>query len=166
MKWSKLFAFLLLFTMILFVSACEKDSDKENLTIYSPPPLPISSAQEVPVNPTTGTGTINATYNKDTRILSYSVSWSGLTGPVAAMHIHGLADPGFNAGVLQNIVTASNGIAQPGSKYGTSGSINATLFIDGVIFKEEHLLANKYYLNIHTALYPGGEIRGQLKINQ
>ena len=166
MKWSKLSAIPLLFATLLFFSACEKEADKDNRTIYAPPTLPMSSAQEVPINPTTGTGTINATYNKNTRILTYAVTWTGITGPVAAMHIHGLADPGFNAGVLQNIVTASNGIATPGSKYGTSGSISATLYIDGTVFKEEHLLANKYYLNIHTALYPGGEIRGQLIMNQ
>jgi CHRD domain-containing protein len=164
MKWVKLSALSLLFTL-LFVTACEKNSDEESRLVYSAPNLPMSPTQENPATISNGTGTINATYRKDTKILTWSVVWSGLTGSVAAMHIHGLADPGFNAGVLQNIITTSNGIATPGAKYGTSGSISGTLYIDGVIFKEEHLLANKYYMNIHTATYGGGEIRGQLIMN-
>ena len=165
MKWVKLSALSLLFTTLLFVIACEKNSDEENRLVYSAPNLPMSQTQENPATISNGSGTINATYRKDTRILTWSVTWTGLTAPVLLMHIHGLADPGFNAGVLQNIITPSNGITTPSPKYGTSGSINGTLYIDGVIFKEEHLLANKYYMNIHTTTYTGGEIRGQLKMN-
>ena len=165
MKWFKLSAFPLLVTSLLLVTACEKDSDEESRTVYSQPNLPMGPTQENPATISSGTGTISATYRKDTRILTWSVTWSGLNGPVTNMHIHGPADPGFNANPIQNIITASNGITTPSSKYGTSSSINGTLYIDGVILKEEHLLANKYYMNIHTTTYTGGEIRGQLKMN-
>jgi len=36
------------------------------------------------------------------------------------------------------------------------------MFVDGVKIKEEHILAGEYYINLHTAANPGGEIRGQL----
>jgi hypothetical protein len=36
------------------------------------------------------------------------------------------------------------------------------LLIDGIKFTEENLLARRYYINIHSKTYGGGEIRGQL----
>jgi hypothetical protein len=36
------------------------------------------------------------------------------------------------------------------------------LLIDGVKFTEEYLLGGRYYINIHSKTYSGGEIRGQL----
>jgi hypothetical protein len=79
------------------------------------------------------------------------------------MHIHGLAPVGFSAAVFQNIITSSNGIVTPGAAYGASGKISASLFIDGVTIKEADLLNGFYYMNIHTAANPGGEIKGQIR---
>ena len=164
MKWFKLIAFSTVFCgLMTIIASCEKESDKIASSIITKS-LPMSAAQEVPTNPSTATGTINLTYNTDTKVLTYSVTWSGLSDTLVAMHIHNTADPGYNAGVLQNIITTSNGIATPGPKYILSGAISATLYIDGQVFKEENLLANKYYMNIHTKKYPGGEIRGQLNL--
>ena len=164
MKWFKLIAFSTVFAgLMIIIASCKKDSDLKNDTIITKS-LPMSASQEVPANPSTATGTIDLTYNRDTKVMTYTVTWSGLTDTLIAMHIHNTADPGYNAGVLQNIITASNGIATPGPKFIKSGTISATLYIDGQVFKEEHLLANKYYMNIHTKTYPGGEIRGQLNL--
>jgi hypothetical protein len=116
----------------------------------------------VPAVTAAGLGSMEVFYSKDTRILSYSVSWSGLTGAVTAMHIHGKAPVGFAAGVFQNIITSSGGIFTPGSSYGINGKVSATLLVDGVTIKEEDLLSGQYYMNIHTAANPGGEIRAQI----
>ena len=164
MKWFKLIAFSTVFScLMIIIASCEKESDKLAASVITKS-LPMSAAQEVPTNPSTATGTINLTYNTDTKVLSYTVTWSGLSDTLVAMHIHNTADPGYNAGVLQNIITTSSGIATPGPKFILSGTITATLYIDGQVFKEESLLANKYYMNIHTKKYPGGEIRGQLNL--
>ena len=164
MKWFKLIAVsTVLSGLMIIVASCEKESDEIAASIITKS-LPMSAAQEVPTNPSTATGTIDLTYNRDTKVMSYKVTWSGLTDTLIAMHIHNTADPGFNAAVLQNIITSSNGIAAPGPKFILSGTISATLYIDGQVFKEENLLANKYYMNIHTKKYPGGEIRGQLNL--
>jgi hypothetical protein len=166
MRKLKLSALLTLLTLsTLTFSSCEEDNTDQEAQ-YQNRTIAMTGAQEVPAVPTAATGTINAEYSKLTKTLYYTVNWTGLTGPVAAMHIHGLADPGSNAGIVQNIITASNGIATPSAtRFGTSGGFAASVFVDGVAIKEADLLAGKYYINIHTATYPNGEIRGQIVLN-
>lgn len=162
MRFKQLTAALLI-TAFTF-SACEKRNEVEGTESLN---ITMSGAQEAPPVTTTATGSIVGTYDKAARVFTYTVQWSGLSGPVAGMHVHGPADPGFNAGILQNIIASgsvSGGvtIANPGAAYGTSGSISGRLNVDNVKIKEAELLAGKYYINIHTAANPGGEIRGNL----
>lgn len=164
MKLIKLTAIPLFFALFLVLTSCEKNTEKKIQTDFSKSGIVMSSAQEpsLPV-PSTALGSMDVFYTRETRILTYSVTWSGLTGAVAAMHIHGVAPSGYNAGVFQNIITSSGGIFTTGAAYGTSGKISATLLVDGVAIKEADLLNGFYYINIHTASNPGGEIRGQIK---
>jgi hypothetical protein len=81
----------------------------------------------------------------DGKSFTYSASYKDLTGPVVAAHFHGPAAPGANAPpVLPVTVTPSP----------LKGSATLT---DAQI---ADLNAGKWYLNIHTAANPGGEIRG------
>ena len=142
-------AFSIVTLLAIVVTSC-----KENLpTIITRNGLPVDGSQEVPAKAVAGTGSIDISYNQSTRILSYTVTWSNLTGPVSGMHIHGTASKGFNAPILQNFSTYPK---EP------AGSYSGTLLIDGVVFKEENLFRGAYYINIHTAANPGGEIRGQI----
>lgn len=108
----------------------------------------LDAASEVPPTASSGTGTATATLDTATRRLSWDVSYSGLTGPAMAGHIHGPANPGQNAPV---VVPFTGSLASPikGAKVLTPAQVSA-------------LEAGKYYVNIHTAKYKGGEIRGQL----
>jgi len=175
MKWFKLTAITsILFSVLLSQSSCEKDGDKKVQRDYSKTGIVMSGAQETPGNPSAATGSMDVFYSKETRILSYTVSWSGLTDSVMLMHIHGRAPAGFSTGVFQNIIVPStpngsvgNGIFPQKTSSGKynfskSGKISATLLIDGVAIKEEDLLNGLYYMNIHTPVYPSGEIRGQI----
>jgi hypothetical protein len=69
------------------------------------------------------------------------------------MHFHGAADPGTNAGVQVNIGSIS-GLGSP-----TAGSTTIT----GA--QGADLVAGLWYVNIHTAANPGGEIRGQVAVS-
>ena len=60
----------------------------------------LSSASEVPPNDTGAKGTIEATYDSAAGTLSWSGSYSGLSGPEIAAHFHGPAAAGVNAPVL------------------------------------------------------------------
>src|SRR6187402_1145559 len=113
----------------------------------------MSSSQETPPFTSSATGTIDANYSRFTKTLSYKVTFSGLSGPATAAHIHGLGEVGVTAGVLQTFSPF------PAA---ASGTYSGTLFIDGVKFTEEYLLGSRYYINIHTAAKTAGEIRGQL----
>ena len=95
-----------------------------------------------------GTGKLNATYDTDSRKLSWKGSVSGLTGNPTAAHFHGPAEARKNAGVAVAIPNA-----------GTSPVAGSVTLTDA---QAADLVAGKYYINIHTAANPGGEIRGQV----
>ncbi|NOT52837.1 MAG: CHRD domain-containing protein [Chitinophagaceae bacterium] len=148
---------------IAFVS-CEKIAEEKKTTDYEKKGIILTGSNENPQNPSTALGSMDVTYSKETRILTWSVTWSGLTGPVTLMHIHGTAPKGYNASPVQNIITPSNGIATPNATlYPATGKFSGTMLVDGVIVKELDLLNGMYYMNIHTAAYGGGEIRAQIE---
>lgn len=103
---------------------------------------------EVPATTSSGTGTADIDYDPASKKLSWKVTYSGLTGPATAGHFHGPAEAGKNAGVA---VAIPNIAASP-----VEGSATLT---DA---QAADLEAGKYYVNIHTAANPGGEIRGQV----
>lgn len=155
MKLIKLTALpLLLFVTLLAFTSCEPDAELKKITEFQKLGIVMSGAQETPAVPSSSLGSMDVFYSRDTRILSYKINWSGLTGNPVGMHVHGQAPVGFAAGVYQSISTS--GLTATGSKSGT-------LLVDGVTIKEQDLLNGFYYINIHTATYPGGEIRGQIK---
>ena len=108
----------------------------------------LSGAAEVPSNTSAGMGQLQAEFDKATKTLRYTLRYSGLSGPVKAAHFHGPAEAGKNAGVALGINNASESPVQ--------GS--AVLTAD----QAADLLAGKWYVNLHTAANPGGEVRGQV----
>jgi len=134
-------------------SACNKDDDipaeKVNYNISAT----ANGSQEVPAVTTGGTGTATGTYNKNTNLLNYTVTWTGLSGNATLMHFHGPADPGVSAGVSLGITGFTS--APSGSYTGS-----ATLTDD----QETQLLGGKWYYNVHTAAHGAGEIRGQVSV--
>lgn len=151
---------LITIALITVFVSCRRD-DVEHQNLYMKTNVVLSGAQETPGTPTSATGTMDVSYSRLSKTLSYTVRWSGLTGPVASMHIHGLAPAGFAAPVFQTFTVASIRPCTTGGPT-SCGSYTGTLFIDGVAVKEADLLNGMYYVNIHTATYPGGEIRGQI----
>ena len=117
--------------------------------------LPMKPDQEVPTNTSTATGTADVTYNKDTKMLTYTLNWSGLTDKPTMAHIHGTAARGVNAGVKHDL---SNVL-----KKETTGSFTDSVKIDASDIKEDSLLSGFYYFNIHTPANGGGEIRAQIE---
>jgi hypothetical protein len=111
----------------------------------------LKGSSEVPPNTTIGIGTVTATYDPATKELSWKGSYSGLTGDATAAHFHGPAEPGKNAGVA--IWISTKGSPLPSSFEGRSTLTDA---------EDADLKSGLWYVNIHTAANPGGELRGQL----
>lgn len=152
--------------MLVIASSCESDFEERKITVYEKKGILLTGAQEVPANASTALGSMDVMYSKETRTLTYTVLWSGLTDSLSLMHIHGLAPSGFNAGVVQNIVATSNTIFPQKTSgkftFTKTGKLSGSLLADGVAVKEQDILNGMYYMNIHTSVFPGGEIRGQI----
>jgi hypothetical protein len=109
----------------------------------------MNGKSEVPANQTAGTGEAQATLDTTSKVLTYTVTFANLTGPAAAAHFHGPAAAGANAGVAVAI----------GGKGPTSPITGTATLTDAQITDLE---AGMWYVNVHTAANPGGEIRGQV----
>ena len=110
----------------------------------------VRGANEVPPNASTGSGSVDASFNKDTSLLRWKVNFSGMTGAPTAGHFHGPAAVGANSGI-------SLGWTNPVTN-GMEGSATLTPA------QAADLLAGKWYANIHSAAHPGGELRGQMTV--
>ena len=97
------------------------------------------------------TGNAALIYDDVSNLLSWEVDWSDLLGTLTVAHFHGAANPGQNAGVQVNFL----GIA-PGNPSIGSTNISSAQATD--------LLAGLWYVNIHSTVLPGGEIRGQIGV--
>lgn len=140
---------------------------------------PLSPTLEIPPAASSGTGSATVVLNTTAQTLFVDVTFSGLTSGTTASHIHCCLAAPFqdaNVGVATQVPTFLNlplGV--------TSGSFTQTLdltlassynpaFITaegGTVAGAEVALITgiengESYLNIHTTMFPGGEIRGLL----
>jgi hypothetical protein len=111
----------------------------------------LTAASEVPPVTSGGSGDAMLTLDTKTKQLSWTVKFSGLTGPATAAHIHAPAAAGANAGVA---------IPFDGVPAAASGEIKGSKVLTDAQIAD--LNAGKFYVNIHTANNKGGEIRGQV----
>jgi hypothetical protein len=134
---------ILLMGLYLVAGSCDDDDHDNNSDVFR---ATLNGASEVPPNGSTATGTATLTYNKDTRLFSIVVEYTGITPNAGHIHLGEVGEAG-------NVVFGfESSLASP-INY-TSPALTET--------QENDLYAHQYYVNLHTTLYPGGEIRGQL----
>jgi hypothetical protein len=106
----------------------------------------LNGAQEVPPTPSAGVGTGHVSIDTVANLLSFELTYHGLTSAETMAHIHGPAPAGVNAGIKLNLPLGS-------TKFGVWGYPQAD---------EAAILAGMMYFNVHTVNFGGGEIRGQI----
>jgi hypothetical protein len=107
----------------------------------------LKAASEVPPVQSGGEGNTMLTLDTDKKTISWKTTYTGLTGNATAAHFHGPAGRSENAGPAVDI----SGTIEEGTAPVSDNQIS-------------DLQAGKWYINIHTAKYPDGEIRGQLEM--
>ena len=133
---------VLLFSMLSLV-ACNMPSSNTTKATAT-----LSASSEVPATKSAGAGEANVAVDTKNDKLSWTIKYSGLTGAVTGAHFHGPAAVGANASVAIPI----------------TGDMVSPMKGEATITNEQktQLLEGKWYVNLHTAANPDGEIRGQV----
>lgn len=129
--------------------------------------------QEVPAISTTGSGSFRAKLRSDGTTLEFELSYSGLNGTATAAHIH-LGQIGVNGGVITFLCDIVVGNAIPNCP-ATSGTVTGIITSANVTGPSgQGISAGEFgelltamrdgvtYVNVHTTVFPGGNIRGQI----
>jgi hypothetical protein len=113
--------------------------------------VPLTGSQTVPPVESAGKGVATLTYDPATRVVGWTIIYSGLSGPVTMAHFHGPAGKGENAGVQVWLTKQGSPAENPIKGQATLTPEQAKDFTAG-----------KWYVNLHTKDHPAGEIRGQV----
>ncbi len=108
----------------------------------------LAGSNEVPQNFSMGTGTVDALLDTHTGLLRWKLSYSNLSGAAVMGHFHGPAAIGANASVTLPFPLPID------SPYEGRATLTPQQMAE--------LMAGKWYVNLHTAKYSDGEIRGQM----
>lgn len=131
--------------------------------------------EEVPAISTPATGRFTARINHEAETIDYELSYSGLQGSITQAHIH-FAQKGVNGAIViflcSNLGNGPAGTqACPNSPGNISGTATASdvlaVSAQGIGAGQMHKVLRAMrsgiaYVNVHSTLFPGGEIRGQL----
>ena len=150
------------------LTACGSDTTQPKTVTYI---ATLSGANERPnANTSTATGEWKGVLNTQTNVMTYTLTYSGLSANSTLAHIHAPGDATVAVGVVLNFANYANSTTffTPGSTSGSAaGTINFSggtvqgLTITGDSLKKDMDLGLAY-VNVHTSANQGGEIRGQI----
>ena len=147
--------------IILVTAACGGDDDGDGET-YSDD---LTTEEEVPVCAAAGadaTGSSSVTVSDDGSTITVELTFSGLSGPATAAHIH-YGEEGVAGGVIfplgMNPVSPVNATFTA-ANYPATPPEGAPAAFDAFV---ADLQDGKTYINVHTAACMPGEIRGQIE---
>lgn len=152
---------LILSLFSIFLFGCKKENSSSlNNNNNNPDPLAksnyravMSGDAEVPTHSSNAQGLFEATYNPTGTTLSYTLTYSAVPGTIftpTVAHIHKGA-PGVdgNSTIIFDL-----------------GSVTASPMTGNLTLNAEQLNILKssgYYVHIHSAVFPEGDIRGQIR---
>jgi uncharacterized protein (DUF1800 family) len=116
----------------------------------------LNGAGEVPPVITSATGVSNVILSPDETSALVSMSFANLSSPQTAAHIHGPAEPGNSAAGA--ILDLDQPLGQVSNLLWTFAPLGGLSVQDQV----NALKTGRFYVNVHSANFPEGEIRGWL----
>jgi hypothetical protein len=140
----------------LVLSGCHKDDDDNNMSNTYTISGNANGSQMVPSVTGNGTATISGTYNADTRVLTYTTNWTGLSGAPTSGGFYSGAS-GASGTIVGSPWTLGSGLASTGT---FSGQTNLTAD------QATQLLNGGWYYSLGTATNSTGEVRGQITATQ
>ena len=115
----------------------------------------LSGAGEAPPNDSAATGLMRGTFDRDTRRLAWTVTYSGLSSLPIGAEFHGPV-PWLGRPPEE---TAPAQVATPGD---LKSPIRGVGTLDDIQTKD--LMAGRWYFNLHSRKFPSGEIRGPVVV--
>jgi uncharacterized protein (DUF1800 family) len=116
----------------------------------------LNGAGEVPPVITSATGVSNVILSPDETSALVSMSFSNLSAPQTAAHIHGPAEPGNSAaGTILDLDQPLGNVSNLLWVFAPVGGLS-------VLDQVNALKTGRFYVNVHSANFPSGEIRGWL----
>lgn len=127
------------------LAGCKKKSDEPVTQSYK---AEANGANEVPSNSSTATATFNGTYNPGTKTFSGTLAYTGITPTGWRI------EKGTETATGSLVVSLGAVVVSP---------LNFSVILDAAA--EAELKAGGYYINVTSAAYPAGEIRGKIVMN-
>ncbi len=111
----------------------------------------MSAANETKYTESDATGYADFHLDLATLTLSWTITYKGLGGSMTTARLYGPAQPGANGAIIRDLAPAGAASPLKGSVVITEAQV-------------QYLLYGWTYVNLTTARYPKGEIRGQLDV--
>jgi len=129
-----------------YYSPDENDTDGPPISFYAD----LSADEQSAVTESPGTGRVDFVLERSTLNLTWKATYSDMTSLATGVHIHGPQTPGGEAGIVVDL--APDGMTNP-----VEGSAELS---EGLLI---YLVQDRLYVNLHSAKYPAGELRGHIK---
>lgn len=147
----------LLIGSVLSLSSCYENTPNTSITPTTPAqqqPISltatINAAQEKPTSTTsTATGTFAGSIDQTSRVLSYTVTYTSSLTPIAG-HLHRITNADGTGPVTIPFASLTSPII------GTTSTLRQS--------QVDSIKNGFFYANLHSAKYPAGEIRGDIKV--
>jgi hypothetical protein len=144
----KFFPYLLAFAVVVLLGSTAQAQRRFVAALTPQQTVPTANS------PARGSCTINLDETGQTPTIHFTCSFSGLSSGVISGHIHGGAAPGQNGDISLNFNLTTN---QTSGIFFPFEAINITPALAADI------RAKRAYIDLHTANFPNGELRGQIK---